>query len=532
MKRAVAGFWPLTNLLFRKDRWKILIWFLCLVGVSMASAMAYPEVYKTEEDIMGFALTMENPGMIAMIGPGYELEDYTSTAQIFAHELLLFTIVAVAVMNILFVSRATRADEEEGQTELILSLPVGRLSYLLAAIIEVVVINLVLALATGSSLYLLDLDGFTAEGAFLYGSLLGGTGLFFAGITALFAQLVETARGATGWAFVVMIGGYILRAIGDVESETLSLLTPYGWASRAYVFVDNNWWPVSLLLVFAGGLFLTSFYLNTVRDMGAGLIRARKGRADASALIKTLPGFVLRQQRINILGWAVGLFCLSAAFGSIMGELEQYFSDLDLMQMMFQDDKDFSLQFTVLLMAIMAIFGAVPAIMAILSLKGEETKSRTEHLYARSVSRHTVMLSYFVISLLITIIMQGVTACGFWLAASSVMDDALTTGEVFRSAFLYLPAMWVLAGFAAFLVGACPRGAGFLWLYYAACFLIVYFKDILDLPEWLAKISVFEHIPQYPLEAMDWRPVHVLLAVSFVLTVAGFIGYRRRDLIG
>ena len=70
MKGSVKGFLPLTRLLFRKDRMKIIIWLLCLIGVTVASALAYTDVYKTEADIMGFAMTMENPAMKAMNGPG------------------------------------------------------------------------------------------------------------------------------------------------------------------------------------------------------------------------------------------------------------------------------------------------------------------------------------------------------------------------------------------------------------------------------------------------------------------------------
>lgn len=532
MKRAVTGYWPLTKLLFRKDRWKILIWLFCLVAVTVASAMAYPEVYKTDEDIMGFALTMENPGMKAMIGPGYELEEYTSTAQIFAHELLLFTTIAVAVMNILFVSRATRVDEEEGQTELVLSLPVGRLSYLLAAMIEAFVVNLILVLATGASLYLLDIEGYSLEGAFLYGAILGATGLFFAGVTAFLAQLMETARGATGWSFVVMIGGYILRAFGDVEAETLSLLTPYGWATRARVFVDNDWWPVGLLLAVGILLLIFSFYLNSLRDMGAGFIRSRRGRANASSFIKFPPGFVLRQQWLHIVGWGAGLFFLSAAFGSIMGELESYFADLDLLKMIFSDQRDFTLQFTVFLMAIMAIFGVVPAITEILSLKGEETRNRTEHIYARAVSRNTVMLSYLAVGIFITVVMQVMTATGFWIASTAVMEEVLTVTDIFRSAFLYLPAMWVFVAIVVFLIGIFPRVTVLIWVYYGYCFFVVYFKEILDMPEWLTAFSVFEHIPQYPLEDMSWSALLILVGIALVFKVLGVIGYHRRDLSG
>lgn len=532
MKGSVKGFLPLTRLLFRKDRMKIIIWLLCLIGVTVASALAYTDVYKTETDIMGFAMTMENPAMKAMIGPGYDLEDYTSTAQVFAHELLLFTTIAVGVMNILFVSRATRADEEEGQVELVLSLPVGRLSYLLAAVIEAITINLFLTLLTGVSLYALDIEGYTLEGAFLYSAILGGTGLFFAGITAVFAQLMETGRGATGFSFTVLIGTYIVRAIGDVESETLSLLTPFGWASRAYVFTENEWWPVFLLTGTALLLFVISFYLNSIRDMGAGFIRAKKGRARASALLKNPFGFVLRQQRGNIIAWAFGLFFLSAAFGSIMGELESYFADLDLMQMLFQEEADFSLQFTVLLMAIMAIFGVVPAIIGMLSLKGEEKNNRTELIYSRTVSRNTLMTTYFAVSIIITVIMQLATAAGFWLAASSVMEEALAAEEVFRSALLYLPAMWVLVAIVVLLIGAFPKGTTLIWLYYGFCFLVVYFKDILDLPDWLANLSAFEHIPQYPVEDMSWLPLFALVCVTAVFTLSGFIRYNERDITG
>ncbi|MGI6406407.1 MAG: hypothetical protein ACOX2E_08160 [Syntrophaceticus sp.] len=33
-----------------------------------------------EQSIQAFALTMNNPAMTAMLGPGYALEDYTKTA--------------------------------------------------------------------------------------------------------------------------------------------------------------------------------------------------------------------------------------------------------------------------------------------------------------------------------------------------------------------------------------------------------------------------------------------------------------------
>src|SRR5690606_7361684 len=213
--------------------------------------------YKTEEDLAGFALTMKNPAMKAMVGPGYDTSDFT-TSLVFAVEMLMFSVVAAAVMNILLVGGATRTDEEEGRLELIRSLPVGRLAYLGAALVEALIVNGLLALLIGTALSRTDLDGLTAESAFLYGALLGSAGFLFAGVTALFAQLAETSRGAQGFAFGALIAFYVLRAVGDVEAEAASLLSPLGWVSRAYVFLENEWWPVGLSVLAAAVLIVLS----------------------------------------------------------------------------------------------------------------------------------------------------------------------------------------------------------------------------------------------------------------------------------
>src|SRR5690606_38726744 len=189
------GTGSLMKLLFRKDRLKIAIWLAGFLLVTASAAAAYPTVYKTEEDLAGFALTMKNPAMKAMVGPGYDTSDFT-TSLVFAVEMLMFSVVAAAVMNILLVGGATRTDEEEGRLELIRSLPVGRLAYLGAALVEALIVNGLLALLIGTALSRTDLDGLTAESAFLYGALLGSAGFLFAGVTALFAQLAETSRGA------------------------------------------------------------------------------------------------------------------------------------------------------------------------------------------------------------------------------------------------------------------------------------------------------------------------------------------------
>ena len=63
------------------------------------------------------------------------------------------------------------------------------------------------------------------------------------------------------------------------------------------------------------------------RDFGAGLVPSRPGRATASAALGSPLGLAWRLQRGALIGWALGLFLLGAAYGSIGNSIEQYIAD-------------------------------------------------------------------------------------------------------------------------------------------------------------------------------------------------------------
>ncbi|WAA13349.1 ABC transporter permease [Fervidibacillus halotolerans] len=529
----IKGTGQLTKLLFRKDRVKIIVWLTILLAVSLAAAFAYPNVYKTEQDIMAFGLTVENPAMVAMIGPGYDLEDY-STATMFAHEMLLFTSIAVIVMNILFVGRATRADEEEGQLELVRSYPVGRLSYLSAAVIEALIVNLILAFVIAFGLFLSGLDGMDLESTMLYGSILGSIGFAFAGFTALFSQLAETSRGTNVFSFGFLLIAYFLRAIGDIESEVLSFLSPLGWIVRAYVFTENAWWPVFLSFITAILTIGLAYYLNSIRDMGTGFLPERKGRKRASGFLKTMFGFLLRQQRLNIFAWAFGIFLLSASFGSIMGELESYFADVDLIKAFLGEYPNESLtnQFLSLLIGIMALFSVIPAIMSVLKLKSEEFQNRTEFFYSRAVSRPFLFSHYFLFGLIVTVVVQMMIPLGLWSTGSVLKEMGVPFNDLMKASLAYIPALWIYVSLTAFIIGWFPKLSNVVWIYFGYSFIVLYLKELLKLPDWLVNISVVEHVPNFLTEDGNLLPLFLLMGIALLLYIIGIVGYKRRDIVG
>lgn len=531
--RSFKGTGALTKLILRQNRLKISIWLLCLVGITLGTAGMYPEVYKTEEDVMAFALTMDNPAMKAMIGPGYELEHY-NTATIFANEMLLFTVIAVAVMNILLIGRSTRADEEEGQMELVRSLPVGRLSYLTASFNLALVINILLFLFVGFGLYAMDLDGMDLESSLLYGAILAVGGLVFAGFTALFAQLAETSRGTMGLTFGALIAAYLIRAFGDTSVEGLSYVSPLGWSVQTEVFVNNKWWPVIISIILFIVLTCATFYLNNIRDMGAGFIPERKGKASASRTLLSPLGLAFRLEKITIFSWGAVLFLLSAAFGAILGELESYFSDMEILQVYLQSMPGSSMaeQYVSLLIAIMSLISVIPIITIALKIKGEERNNRTEMVYSRPISRTKYLGGYVLLAVLASILLQLLIASGLWVAGQSVMEEALAFDTTFSSALVYLPAMWIIMGVAVFFVGCKPKLTGIVWLYFAFCLVDVYLGDLLDLPKWLNNLSVYEHIPLIPGEDVNWFTMTMLFCIAIIINGLGFIGYRNRDIQG
>jgi len=82
------------------------------------------------------------------------------------------------------------------------------------------------------------------------------------------------------------------------------------------------------------------------------------------------------------------------------------------------------------------------------------------------------------------------------------------------------------------LLGVAPKAVGLVWFYVAYCFVVVYLGGVLDFPEWAKNLSVFELIPQIPLEDVSFKPLVMLTLVSLLVTLAGFLGYNRRDITG
>jgi ABC-2 type transport system permease protein len=362
--------------ILKRDRLRLPIWLLSLLVITILTASAFTDLYGTDQERRSIAETMKNPAMTAMVGQGYGLDNYTA-GPMMAHQMLLFTAIVVAIMSILLVTRHTRYDEVEGRVELIRSLPLGRLANITATLVVMTVTNIILALLIGFGLFALGIESMDLNGSLLYGSSLGTTGIMFTVITLLFAQLSGNSRGTIGLSFTVLGVSYLVRAAGDVSNDTLSWFSPLGWILGTEVYVTNYWWPILLALGFSIGIAVIALSLNAIRDLGPGLLPANPGKKHASRFLTSPFGLAFRLQRTGIIAWAIGMFILGVSYGSVLGDLESFFSSNEMMAEILPPVEGFTLteQFLTMLMAIISMLCTIPPIMFLLKLKGEEKKA-------------------------------------------------------------------------------------------------------------------------------------------------------------
>ena len=295
----------------------------------------------------------------------------TDLGAMMANELMLTLIVATSILSILTVIRHTRAEEESGAAELVLSSVVGRYARTYAALILVGGVNAVLAvtmtLAMASTGF-----GLVDTAAMCLG--VTGVAMVFGAVAAVTAQLWRQARTATGAAMAVLALAALVRGIGDVinnSGSALSWFSPIAWAQQMRAFVDVRWWPFALLVALAIALMALAAVLESRRQYDDGNIPSTGERPNAHA-IKTVLGLHLKLQRGQTIGWTVGLFLGGLAFGSMTKSLLDAAKDNELIErVLAQQGTDGVYTTMTQFLAAAATAYVVGAVLRVLSRRGE-----------------------------------------------------------------------------------------------------------------------------------------------------------------
>ena len=523
--------WILVKLALRRERITSCVWIILTAGLTAMLVIGLGEAMDYESR-MQMLPVIENPAMIAMMGPIIGIDNFTPGAM-YTTFMLLFTAIAVVIMNIMLVVRHTRADEEKGRYEVLRSLPTGRLANLNAAIILAIIINAILAILTGLLMFAVGDESMCFNGSMLWGALLGSVGLFFAAVAAVFAQVSSSSKGASGYSLFVMGFFYLLRAVGDVGMEVLSLISPLGLILRGEAYVSNNWLPVFVLIGLGGITTAIAYRFNITRDIDQGLLPDRKGSATGGMLLKSPFGFTLKLSKAGLIIGCITMFVLAGSYGTILGDIDgfletnEFYSQLIL----WVDDIPTPVLFVGTIHYMMAMITLIPMILYVMRVRSEEKDVRAELVIATPVCKYKYLGGFAFISFVSGIILQFLVALGLWLSAYGVLDDIseFPLDTIIIGSMVYIPALWVMIGLLIFLIGILPKATGVIWAIYGMFFLFGLLGGMDIFPQWLTNISPFTYIAQYPMEDINWLSMILLVIIATVLTIVGFMGYRRRD---
>lgn len=171
-----------------------------------------------------------NPSLRALLGPPTDL---TTAGGFAVWRTGTFVVALAAMMAVLGVVGATRAEEEEGGTELLRSAVVGRHAPLVAGVLAAWAACLALA---GLLTLAMVAVGEPLAGSVALGLATGLVAATFAGVAAVAAQVTASARGARAVALWAVATTYAVRAVADGASGQ-DPRHRWGWAS------PSSGWP-------------------------------------------------------------------------------------------------------------------------------------------------------------------------------------------------------------------------------------------------------------------------------------------------
>ncbi|MEU9400460.1 ABC transporter permease [Streptomyces sp. NPDC048242] len=519
----LTGTPALLRFALRRDRVQIPVW----AGVNALMVLSMPGtlqgLYATAAERASLRAQMTaNASLRALTGP--LLDD--SVGGLTAWRAGVYAGLLAAAMSLLIVVRHTRDEEESGRAELLASAAVGRRAPLTAALLAAAVANGVLAL-----LLFAGMATYGAPGALALALGVAGTGLVFAGVAAVAAQLTQSARLARGLTSAVLGAVFVLRAAGDSAradgSSVLTWLSPLGWQENLRPYATERWW---VLLLFGGAcasLGALAFTLAARRDLGMSFLPTRPG--PARGRLSSAAALAWRLQRGALLGWGVGFFLAGVVYGGLTQGAAQMMGDNEGVRQILERMGGRAGAEDAFLSAMTGMLGLVAAlyiVSSVLRLASEETSGRAEPILACAVGRLRWAAGHLTVSFAGSAALMLLASLGFMAGYGH------RPGTLLAACLIQLPAIWTLGALTVLLYGVLPRAATIAWAAATATLLLGWVGPAVNAPQPLLDLSPYAHLPKLPAAPMEWTPVAALLTLTIALTCAGLTGIRRRDMAG
>lgn len=520
---SLTGIVALTRFALRRDRTRLAIWIsaltLMMVYTPNAIKLAYPDAAQRQARVD----LLKTPAGIMLGGPMFG-GNQTDLGVMMANELTLTLMVAASILAVLTVIRHTRAEEESGAAELVLSSVAGHHARTGAALIVMLAVNAVLAVTMTIAM---------AAGGFAVADTaamcLGVTGVatVFGALAALSAQLWRQARTATGATLGALAAAVLVRGAGDVidnSGSTLSWFSPIAWAQQMRPFVALRWWPLALLGLLAVALAAAAVVLEGRRQYDDGVL-ASSGEHSRARPVGGVFGLQLVTQRGLIAGWAIGLFIAGLTFGSMTKSLLDAASGNELLARVLSAQGTDGVYTT--MTQFLAAATTAYVVSVVVRIYRDEESGIGEAVLAGAVSRWTWLLSAVGAALCGAAVLLASAGLGNGLGAALTLGEPSTVVRLTLAALAFLPAMAVVASVAALAVALRRPGIG--WLAVTFVIAALYLGALLRLPRWLIDASPVGRTTAP--SSVSVLTLGVMLVIAAAVTGSAGLIYRHRDVV-
>lgn len=528
MSTALAGTVPLLRTSLRHDGRSFAPWVVLVTALSVSSVLVYPLIFPDQQDRAGLAAAVgANPALGLIFGPAFDL---STTDGFNAWRSLALGGFLTALGSIFAVTRATRAQEDSGQAELLASGVLGRASRLFAGVGLALIGSLLVGIVSG---VVTGLCGGDWESSLLLGATFTATGWMFTGVAAVTAQIGSDSRTANSIAIGTLGVLFLLRGFAySVEAPAWTVwINPLGWMTETHPATGDHWWPLWYALALTVVLLAVAFVLQARRDFGVGAIAPRPGPARGRD--RSTWRLVLRLNRGPVVTWTIAFLALGVVFGYFATSITDILgSDSAVKQVLAAGattpDALVS-AFLVTILSLVGIIASIPGVQIMLKLRTEELEDRVEPVLAASVRRPRYYASNVVLALLAPAVY--VVIAGLVIATlASTADIGVDFGNAVLQAVATVPAVWTVVAVSVAVVGARPAVSLAAWLGVLASFVLTLLGPTFKLWDWILAISPFWHIPNVTLSDADWWGLLWISLVTLVFLAVGFAGFRRRDL--
>ncbi|UAK31662.1 ABC transporter permease [Nocardia asteroides] len=522
-----AGTGRLLRLYLRRDRVVLPLWTLLIGLMPALQVVSVKDLYDNQAALDSFArTTADSPALTAMYGPVFS----SALGSIGTWKAgAMYTMIAIA--TVLTVIRHTRVEEETGRAELVGATSIGRYAGLTATLIMTYSGALLAGIVCAVSLSAADLPG---AGSVAFGAALAASGIVWAAVAGVAAQVSAGARVARGVAFSALGAAFALRAVGDAGNGVLSWFSPIGWSLQIRPYADERWWVLIASAAVAVLGTAVAYALLGNRDIGSGLIAERPGPPAAAPGLSGPFGLAWRLQRGTLLAWMVGFalygLLIGGAVSSVGDMLDGSASIRDMVTRM-GGSQQLQDSFVTYAITMLAAAAAAYSVSAALRLHDEESSARVEATLSGAIGRGRYALSHIGFALLgpaAALLVSGV-AIGIVYGASDG-DLGTKLPQSIGAAAVQVPAVWVVTGIAVALYGLAPRFAPVAWGVLSTMVVIFFVGSLDGLPQWMVDLVPFVHPPKVPGAEFHAQPVLWLLAVAALLLGIGVAAFRRRDL--